>query len=362
MARIRTIKPAFFRHRRLFLAERESGLPLRVAFAGLWTVADRDGRFRWEPDEIKLDCLPYDDVDFGEVLDVLHEREFIEKYEVDGRCYGYIPSWAEHQVINQREAQSIFPEPSGATHVHARAHTATSYEPHGANIPEPLRQTVLARDSRKCVRCPSTEDLTIDHIFPRSMGGTHAITNLRTLCRGCNSRRPVAGQAFIDDLAKDGLSMDDMQRMCMHVQGNGEGKGTGREGKGKEWKATRRDASVPSDDFLSFWKGYPRRKGSNPRHTAWLSFSAAIGRGESPERIIAGLRGYSAECEELKYTRTEKVAQAVTWLNQRRWEDYQADALPPEKLADIQAASERGAAKLGYVKVGEKWVKQEEAA
>jgi len=30
---------------------------------------------------------------------------------------------------------------------------------------------------------------------------------------------------LLDDLARDGLTLDDMQRMCMHVQAHGEGKG-----------------------------------------------------------------------------------------------------------------------------------------
>lgn len=109
MARIRTVKPSFFRHRQLFLAEKESGLPLRLAFEGLWTVADRDGRFKWEPEEHKLDCLPYDDVDFGKVMDALCEHGFITKYEVGGRHYGVIPSFTDHQVINNREAASKLP-------------------------------------------------------------------------------------------------------------------------------------------------------------------------------------------------------------------------------------------------------------
>ena len=100
MARIRSIKPAFFRHARLFDAEKETGLPLRVAFAGLWTAADREGRFEWAPRELKLDALPYDDVDFSRVLDALWTRGHIGKYESEGREYGYIPSWEDHQVIN----------------------------------------------------------------------------------------------------------------------------------------------------------------------------------------------------------------------------------------------------------------------
>ena len=111
MARIRTIKPQFFRHRKLFLAEQQSGMPLRLAFEGLWIVADREGRFRWEPDELKLDCLPYDEVDFAEVLNALAQHGFIHRYEVNGDSYGHIPSWHKHQVINHKEAKSQLPAP-----------------------------------------------------------------------------------------------------------------------------------------------------------------------------------------------------------------------------------------------------------
>lgn len=111
MARIRTVKPAFFRHRRLYDLERLTDLPVRVAFAGLWTVADREGRFKWDPDELKLDCLPYDPVDFSRVLDALRTRHFVLQYEVGGQKYGLIPGFRRHQVINNREAASDLPKP-----------------------------------------------------------------------------------------------------------------------------------------------------------------------------------------------------------------------------------------------------------
>lgn len=115
MARIRTIKPSFFTHFDLFEAERESGLPLRVAFAGLWTAADREGRFRWRPTELKLACLPFDEVDFSRVLDALATRGFLVRYaSIDGREYGAIPSWGKHQVINNRESASEIPAPPSA--------------------------------------------------------------------------------------------------------------------------------------------------------------------------------------------------------------------------------------------------------
>lgn len=116
MARIRTIKPEFFRHVGLYDAEKETGLPLRVAFAGLWTVADREGRFRWEPRNLKLDVLPHDDVDFSRVLDALGTRGFVVKYQVGDSTFGAIPSWERHQVVNNREIVSVIPAPPKNPH------------------------------------------------------------------------------------------------------------------------------------------------------------------------------------------------------------------------------------------------------
>lgn len=112
MGRIRTIKPEFFLHEGLYDLEEETSLPVRIAFAGLWTQADREGRFKWRPRQLKTQILPYDDVDFSRVLDALLTRGFIGKYAVEGYEYGYVPGFLDHQVINNRERDSSLPEPN----------------------------------------------------------------------------------------------------------------------------------------------------------------------------------------------------------------------------------------------------------
>ena len=109
--RIRTIKPEFFTHEELFDAEQEEGLPLRVAFAGLWCASDREGRFKWEPRRLKTLILPYDEVDFSRVLHALTTRGFVVRYASGTRSFGYIPSFLRHQVINNRESKSELPDP-----------------------------------------------------------------------------------------------------------------------------------------------------------------------------------------------------------------------------------------------------------
>jgi len=47
----------------------------------------------------------------------------------------------------------------------------------------------LNKHNYSCVFCKTKENLTIDHIFPLSKGGTNYISNLQPLCRSCNSKK-----------------------------------------------------------------------------------------------------------------------------------------------------------------------------
>lgn len=111
MARIRTIKPALFKHEGLFKAERETGLPLRLAFIGLFCQCDREGRFKWREMTLESEVLPFDRSDFSRVLDALVTRGFLVRYESGGEEYGAIPTFTKHQVVNNRESASELPPP-----------------------------------------------------------------------------------------------------------------------------------------------------------------------------------------------------------------------------------------------------------
>ncbi|CAM7250266.1 Replication protein [Enterobacter intestinihominis] len=113
MARIRTIKPEFFLHDELFELEKETGLPVRLTFIGLWTQCDREGRFKWRPLRLKAAILPYDEVDMSRVLHALNTRGFLVKYANNTGEYGVIPSFKNHQVINNKESKSELPSISG---------------------------------------------------------------------------------------------------------------------------------------------------------------------------------------------------------------------------------------------------------
>ena len=53
-----------------------------------------------------------------------------------------------------------------------------------------IRSRLAERDGTICRYCGSiTLPLTIDHIIPQSLGGTHNIHNLQLLCVKCNHRK-----------------------------------------------------------------------------------------------------------------------------------------------------------------------------
>ena len=58
-----------------------------------------------------------------------------------------------------------------------------------AQIPRSVQLDVLQRDRRECRYCGSPERLTIDHVVPRSFGGSNEPANLVAACVQCNSRK-----------------------------------------------------------------------------------------------------------------------------------------------------------------------------
>jgi hypothetical protein len=110
MARSRNIKPGFFLNDELAECD-----PLaRLLFAGLWCIADREGRLEDRPKRIKVEVLPYDDCDVDQLLDQLAERDFIVRYEVDGLRYIQIINFSKHQNPHKNEKDSEIPAPDNS--------------------------------------------------------------------------------------------------------------------------------------------------------------------------------------------------------------------------------------------------------
>ena len=153
MARARNIKPGFFSND--LLAEIA---PLgRILFAGLWTLADREGRQEDRVKRIKAQLLPYDDCDCESLLQDLHEHGFIQRYTVAGAGYIQIVKWHEHQNPHMKEAESTIPaqDKNSASPVLDTTLTGTSRA--DSPIPHPLTDSPIPTTRAKPAAPADTE-------------------------------------------------------------------------------------------------------------------------------------------------------------------------------------------------------------
>ena len=96
-------------------------------------------------------------------------------------------------------------------------------QPQGRWIRVEKRLALYIRDSFACAYCgrdlrnAAPADVTLDHLLPRSTGGTNDATNLVTACRSCNSSRqdkpwvdfaPGGARDRIEQLRNSPLNMD----------------------------------------------------------------------------------------------------------------------------------------------------------
>lgn len=186
MPRARSLKPDFFKDAELV----ECPFWVRLLFAGLWTVADRDGRLDDRAKQIKIDVFPADDVDVEAGLAELAERGFIVRYEAAGKRLIQIKSFARHQNPHKNEPPSTRPAPgeqgAGADPAPAAnvAPPVTAPEGHGAGtVQAPDISAANRADSG--LRTPVTGLRTADSRDPDSGAAT-----------GRAAARPPASAAF----------------------------------------------------------------------------------------------------------------------------------------------------------------------
>ena len=105
MARARNIKPAFFKNYELA----DAGMVCQLLFAGLWCLADKEGRLEDKPRLIKAEIFPYYDVDINRELTVLARLKFISRYQVGEISIIEINNFKKHQNPHHTEKSSTLP-------------------------------------------------------------------------------------------------------------------------------------------------------------------------------------------------------------------------------------------------------------
>lgn len=148
MARARLLKPGFFSNDKL------AELPAhgRLLFAGLWTLADREGRLHDRPKWIKGVLFPYENPPVERLLTMLADAGFILRYEVDSERYIQVTGFQKHQHVHVNEQPSTIPAPdehraalpNGETNPSVTTSTSTSTSTSEAEAREPDRTAPTA--------------------------------------------------------------------------------------------------------------------------------------------------------------------------------------------------------------------------
>jgi hypothetical protein len=114
MPRIRTVKPAYPKHRKVRAVSRDA----RLLNIHLWCLADDEGRLQELVQWIIGEVFPEDEdvtpVVLREWLGELQGAGLIIRYEIDGERYIECHDFNDHQVINK-------PRPSEIPHSSARS-------------------------------------------------------------------------------------------------------------------------------------------------------------------------------------------------------------------------------------------------
>jgi len=107
------IRPQFFTSEQVASVS----YPARLCFAGLWCLADREGRLEDKPNQIKIHLFPYDTkLNVDKLLGELQGANLIYRYECDGLKVIGMPTFTEHQPLHPHEVESKLPDmPSNVT-------------------------------------------------------------------------------------------------------------------------------------------------------------------------------------------------------------------------------------------------------
>lgn len=146
MARARNIKPGFFKNYELA----DLGAHAQILFAGLWCLADKEGRLEDKPRLIKAEVFPYYEVDVNGELTKLNESGFVKRYTAFGQAIIQICNFNKHQSPHSTEKPSSLPaevseecalSPESApalSHENNETLTVDSRKSNGGNPPDSL--------------------------------------------------------------------------------------------------------------------------------------------------------------------------------------------------------------------------------
>ena len=91
--------------------------------------------------------------------------------------------------LNNTNSGWLVHSPSVVLHVPEHIRLTVKGQERIWKVPPVNRREILRRDNHCCQYCGSTKRLTIDHVIPRSRGGTHTWDNVVIACERCNTTK-----------------------------------------------------------------------------------------------------------------------------------------------------------------------------
>lgn len=180
MARSRVIKPEFWSDEKVG----ELSYMERLLFIGMWNFADDEGLIKAHPSFLKANIFPYDDSLKPESIDKalgnLESKGIVYRYTNNNQKYIWIIKFRVYQRIDKPQ-KPMNPLPSIQNSGFAKVlFKRDNYICHLCKAEVSMAASLNEVDSS----APS-----IDHIVPKSKGGSNAPSNLATACISCNKRR-----------------------------------------------------------------------------------------------------------------------------------------------------------------------------
>ncbi len=159
--RARNIKPGFFLNETLGTADPY----LALLFAGLWCMADREGRLEDRPRRIKAEIFPYretvDVQDINGYLTAMSRMELVIRYAVGEKHYIEIVNFKKHQNPHHTEKKSLIPPSCQGT---VDSPLSPGEYPADSLIPDSLIPDSLIPDSKPL--CPSADEQGVENAEP----------------------------------------------------------------------------------------------------------------------------------------------------------------------------------------------------
>lgn len=287
MARIRTIKPDFFTSEDIVALS-----PLaRLLYIATWLEADREGRMIWRPGTMRLRYFPGDQCAIEVLTAELVDARLVVLYDVDGRQLAHIPTFARHQVVNNRESPSTLPAP---------------------------RDVALTRPARVGDASATREHATVTPLVGREGNGKEGKEDAQPTPDAESIDRRSTGPGAESDLGKANAKAE------------------------KVPSARKRPAASPDRSlFDEFWKPYPRKDG---RKEAKKAFDKLNPSEDTLAVMLAAIRRQVAS-EDWKKDGGKFIPYPATWLNGERWTDQgvQVAAAANTDYAQTQARLAREA-------------------